>query len=267
LNLKKIIDDNLYYPVDVTIEILNEVLSNIPKINNKMIGLVPKVGLINGLYATTSGLGGLTIIQVMRTISDKKFSLEKLTGSQGDVMKESMTCALTLAWNILPQSFKEDGGFGLHIHCPESATPKDGPSAGLAITTAIISRIINVPIRNDIAMTGEVDLMGKACEIGGLYSKLQGAFNAGVKKVLIPIDNEKDLDIIFKIEEREKEEIKKNKLIKKVDSFLLLENNSFTIEHNKRIFRNTMEIYLINDIFEVLKHSLVDNDIIFNTDF
>ena len=267
LNLKKIEDDNLYYPVDVSDEIINEVLSNIPKNNNKMIGLVPKVGLVNGLYATTSGLGGLTIIQVMRTISEKKYSLEKLTGNQGDVMKESMNCALTLSWNIIPQSLKEDGGFGLHIHCPESATPKDGPSAGLAITTAIISRIINVPIRNDIAMTGEVDLMGKACEIGGLYSKLQGAFNAGVKKVLIPKDNEKDLDIIFKMEEKEKEEVKKNKLIKKVESFLLLENKSFKLEENRRIFRNTMEIYLVNDIFEVLKHSLVDNNILFNSDF
>jgi len=267
LNLKKIEDDNLYYPVDVSDEIINEVLSNIPKNNNKMIGLVPKVGLVNGLYATTSGLGGLTIIQVMRTISEKKFSLEKLTGNQGDVMKESMNCALTLSWNIIPQSFKEDGGFGLHIHCPESATPKDGPSAGLAITTAIISRIINVPIRNDIAMTGEVDLMGKACEIGGLYSKLQGAFNAGVKKVLIPKDNEKDLDIIFKMEEKEKEEVKKNKLIKKVESFLLLENKSFKLEENRRIFRNTMEIYFVNDIFEVLKHSLVDNNTLFNSDF
>ena len=111
----------------------------------------------------------------MKTISDKKFGLEKLTGNQGDVMKESMNCALTLAWNIIPDSIKEKinenkFGYGLHIHCPESATPKDGPSAGLAITTAIISRLINIPIHNNIAMTGEVDLLGKAHEIGGLYS-------------------------------------------------------------------------------------------------
>jgi len=214
------------------------------------------------------GLGGLTIIQVMKTISDKKLSLEKLTGSQGDIMKESMNCALTLAWNIIPDNLKKElneskDGFGLHIHCPESATPKDGPSAGLAITTAIISRITNIPIKNDVAMTGEVDLLGKAHEIGGLYSKLQGALNAGVKKVLIPKDNEKDLNIIFKKEEEEK----KISSIKKLDSYLLIENSSYGIYSNKKIFRNELEIYLVNNIFEVLEHALVDNDIIFNTEF
>ena len=240
--------------------------------NMKKIGDTPKVGLVNGLYATSAGLGGITIIQVMKTISDKKLGLEKLTGNQGDVMKESMNCALTLAWNIIPDSRKQElneskDGFGLHIHCPESATPKDGPSAGLAITTAIISRIMNIPIKNDLAMTGEVDLMGKACEIGGLYSKLQGALNAGVKVVLIPKDNEKDLDIIFKTEEKEKREIKKSASIKKIDSLMLLDNNCYKVDSNKRIFRDTLEIYLINNIFDVLKYALIDNDVSFQNEF
>ena len=205
-------------------------------------------------------------------MSEKKLSLEKLTGNQGDVMKESMNCALTLAWNIIPDSVRTQlnenkDGLGLHIHCPESATPKDGPSAGLAITTAIISRITNIPIRNDVAMTGEVDLLGKAHEIGGLYSKLQGAMNAGIKKVLIPKDNEKDLNIIFNKEAEDKEELKSSKSIKNLNSLLSLENNSFIVEENKRIFRDTMEIYLVNDIFEVLKYALDDNDLVFNQDF
>jgi ATP-dependent Lon protease len=183
-----------------------------------------------------------------------------------------MNCALTLAWNIIPDSIRtklneNKDGLGLHIHCPESATPKDGPSAGLAITTAIISRITNIPIHNDIAMTGEVDLLGNAHEIGGLYSKLQGAMNAGIKKVLIPKDNEKDLDIIFNKEAEDKEELKSSKSIKNLNSLLSLENNSFIVEENKRIFRDTMEIYLVNDIFEVLKHALVDNDLVFNEEF
>jgi ATP-dependent Lon protease len=208
----------------------------------------------------------------MKTISDKKLSLEKLTGNQGDVMKESMNCALTLAWNIIPDSIKKmindsKEGYGLHIHCPESATPKDGPSAGLAITTAIISRLTNTPIRNDIAMTGEVDLLGKAHEIGGLYSKLQGALNAGVKKVLIPKDNEKDLDIIFKKEEEQKIDLKKSNSIKKIDSYLLLENSCYKIDPNKRIFRNELDIYLVNDIFEILEHALVNNNLEFNKIF
>ena len=218
------------------------------------------MGLVNGLYATSSGLGGITIIQVMKTISDKKFGLEKLTGNQGDVMKESMNCALTLAWNIIPGEKRieiKDGteNYGLHIHCPESATPKDGPSAGLAITTAIISRIMNIPIKNNVAMTGEVDLMGRACEIGGLYSKLQGAFHSGVETVLIPRDNEKDLDIIFK-----KEEIGINSGTSDTN------NNAHIDTHidTHRIFRNKIKIILVDNIFDVLKYALIKNDFVFD---
>jgi endopeptidase La len=273
INLKKIInDDDVEYPIIIDEKYTKDILCNIPKMNIKKIDNIPRVGMVNGLYATTTGLGGLTIIQVMKTISDKKLSLEKLTGNQGDVMKESMNCALTLAWNIIPDSIKQSinenkEGFGLHIHCPESATPKDGPSAGLAITTAIISRITNIPIRNDVAMTGEVDLLGKAHEIGGLYSKLQGALNAGIKKVLIPKDNEKDLDIIFKKEEDEKSDLKKSSSIKKLDSYLLLENNCYKVDPNKRVFRNNLDIYLVNDIFEILEHALVENNLVFNKTF
>ena len=270
INLKKIInDENIEYPIIINEKYTENILCNIPKMTIKKIDNIPRIGMINGLYATTAGLGGLTIIQVMKTISDKKFSLEKLTGNQGDVMKESMNCALTLAWNIIPDSIRKmindsKEGYGLHIHCPESATPKDGPSAGLAITTAIISRLTNTPIRNDIAMTGEVDLLGKAHEIGGLYSKLQGALNAGVKKVLIPKNNEKDLDIIFKKEEEQKIDLKKSNSIKKIDSYLLLENSCYKIDPNKRIFRNELDIYLVNDIFEILEYALVDNNLEFN---
>jgi ATP-dependent Lon protease len=273
INLKKIVGDEIIeYPIIINDKYTDNILCNIPKMNIKKIDNIPRIGMVNGLYATTSGLGGLTIIQVMKTISDKKLGLEKLTGNQGDVMKESMNCALTLAWNIIPNSIKKTindskEGYGLHIHCPESATPKDGPSAGLAITTAIISRLINIPIRNDVAMTGEVDLLGKAHEIGGLYSKIQGAINAGIKKVLIPKDNEKDLDIIFKKEEEQKTNLKRSNSIKKIDSYLLLENNCYKINSNKRVYQNKLDIYLVNDIFEILEHSLVDNNLEFNKIF
>jgi ATP-dependent Lon protease len=270
LNLKKIMGHEINYPIEITEKLITDILSNTTQISIKKIYDKSMVGLVNGLYATNSGLGGLTIIQVMKTISDKKLALEKLTGNQGDVMKESMNCALTLAWNILPIDIKETlnkDGYGLHIHCPESATPKDGPSAGLAITTAIISRLINIPIKNTVAMTGEVDLLGNAHEIGGLYSKLQGALQAGVKTVLIPRNNLKDLDIIFNKELEEKNEIKKSKSIKNLDSYLLLEHNSYKIENNKYAFRNSLDIYLVDNIFDVLKYSLADNDIVFNMNF
>jgi ATP-dependent Lon protease len=269
INLKKVINSELKYPIIIDDIKIDEILSDRVKLHFKKINNASQIGLVNGLYATSSGLGGLTIIQVMKTFSDKKFTLEKLTGNQGDVMKESMSCAMTLAWNILPKSVLQkinDGSenFGLHIHCPESATPKDGPSAGLAITLAIISRICGIAVKNYVAMTGEVDLLGNACEIGGLYSKLQGALNAGVKIVLIPCDNKKDLDLIFKKEKEELDNIKNNKNIKKND-VLLLEDS---IENNSKIFfRNIVEIILVDNIFDVLEHGLVEHNLEFNKKF
>jgi len=250
INLKKIEGENITFPYKVTEEFINDFLSNMPKINFKKPSQLSKVGLVNGLYATTSGLGGITIIQVVNVHSDKKLSLEKLTGSQGDVMKESMNCALTLAWNLLPEDIKKMiENIGLHIHCPESATPKDGPSAGLAITTAIISRLTNIPIRNDVAMTGEVDLLGNACQIGGLYSKIQGAYNADINVVLVPRDNEDDLNIIFK----------KEKEINKLNN--IYEDDE--INNDVRIFRKKLKIYIVDNIYDILKHSLVENNIDF----
>jgi ATP-dependent Lon protease len=264
------------YPIQINEYFIKDILSNMTKITVKKIHEIPKIGLCNGLYATNAGLGGLTIIQVMRINSDKKFTIEKLTGSQGDVMKESMNCAMTLAWNILPDNIKQSindskEGFGLHIHCPEAATPKDGPSAGLCITLGIISRLTGIPVRNDLALTGEVDLLGNAHQIGGLYSKLQGAFNAGIKTVLIPRDNQKDLDLIFKREEEETKNIIKFKYsYSKQDlNDIVIENVSETVESNtdKIFFRNKMEIIIVDTIFDVLKYGLIDNKLEFIKDF
>jgi len=84
-------------------------------------------------------------------------------------MKESIKCAKTLAWNLIPDNLKKEKvNFGLHLHCPEAATPKDGPSAGTAITIAILSLLLNLPIKNKIAITGEIDLNGKVLAVGGL---------------------------------------------------------------------------------------------------
>jgi ATP-dependent Lon protease len=137
----------------------------------------------------------------LKTPSAQNYSLH-LTGQQGNVMKESMHCAKTLAWNLLPSSVKKsiktdwdkNGHWGLHIHCPEGATPKDGPSAGCAITIAIISRMCGIAVRNDMALTGEVDLSGNVCEVGGISSKIDGAVKAGVSTILIPKDNKEDYD-------------------------------------------------------------------------
>ena len=125
----------------------------------------------------------------------------KLTGMQGDVMKESMNVAKTVAWSLLDDELKKNHlkefeiikNHGIHIHVPEGATPKDGPSAGIGMVTSIVSAITNNPVRRDVAMTGEVTLTGQVLPIGGLKEKLLAAHRAGIKEVLIPKENEKDL--------------------------------------------------------------------------
>jgi ATP-dependent Lon protease len=269
INLKRINQEDIEIPFHVSKEYVEEILKNKPKMNLKSINSKPQVGLVNGLYATQAGLGGLTIIQSKETFSDKKFGIEKLTGSQGDVMKESMSCALTVLNNIIDTDFKkkfleENEKFGIHIHCPEAATPKDGPSAGLAITLCLVSLMTNIPVKNTVAMTGEIDLEGKAHEIGGLYSKIQGAMHAGAKEVLIPRTNEKDFKVILIKEEQESISIKKSCNIKDIDSFLLLDKNSYQIDKNTYMFRNTVKIRLVDNIYDILKYALMKNNMKFN---
>ena len=269
INLRKIYSDEISHPFIINKKFIEDIFKNLPQIELKKINNEPKVGLVNGLYATKTGLGGITIIQTKNTMSEKKFGLEKLTGSQGDVMKESMDCAFTVLNNILPKKFKDkfhkdNEKFGIHIHCPEAATPKDGPSAGLAITLCLISLITGIPVKNDVAMTGEIDLEGNARQIGGLYSKIQGALNSDVKEVLIPKSNEKDLDIILKKEEEEINSLKNNKLIKNIDEFNILNDVSYKIDSNTRMFRKKMIIRIVDNIYDILKFSLVENEFKFN---
>jgi ATP-dependent Lon protease len=127
-----------------------------------------------------------------------------ITGKAGEVMKESVEYSLKNAYGLLSKKVQdkilEDNNnkntFGLHIHFPDGATPKDGPSAGLAITVAFYSTLMDLPVKNDICMTGEIDLRGNAGIIGGLESKLNGAKKAGCKLALIPMDNMEDLERI-----------------------------------------------------------------------
>lgn len=157
------------------------------------------IGVINGLYANTMGRGGVLPIEVSFLPCSQLLELH-LTGMQGDVMKESMQVARTLAFELagdkLNDCLKEVDGkpykHGLHIHVPEGATKKDGPSAGTAITIAIYSRITGLPIRHDIAITGEICLSGKVTAIGGLEEKVLGGIKAGVKHFIFPKENEKD---------------------------------------------------------------------------
>ncbi len=152
----------------------------------------PQVGQVNGLAWTEVGGDILTVEAV---VFPGKGVVQR-TGSLGDVMKESVEAARSVVRvraDKLGIDAKVFGETDWHIHFPEGATPKDGPSAGAAITTAIVSAMTGIPVRPDVAMTGEITLRGEVLEIGGLKEKLLAALRGGIKKVLIPESNVKDL--------------------------------------------------------------------------
>ena len=151
-----------------------------------------KIGIVVGLAWTEYG-GEILKIE---TVTMPGKGRMQITGKLGDVMQESVKAAKSfvrskcLEYGIIPPLFEKKD---FHIHVPEGATPKDGPSAGVAMVTSIVSSITNIPVRRDLAMTGEVTLTGQVLQIGGLKEKLLAAHRAGIKEVLIPKENEKDL--------------------------------------------------------------------------
>ena len=171
------------------------------------IGLAAKknqIGQVTGLAWTQVGGELLTIESIIMPGKGKI----NLTGKLGDVMKESIHAALSVVRSRssklnIPVDFYEKNDF--HIHLPEAATPKDGPSAGIGMTTAIISSLTSIPVRSDVAMTGEITLRGEVLPIGGLKEKLLAAHRGGIKKVIIPNLNSKDLidisnEVLAKVE-------------------------------------------------------------------
>ena len=165
---------------------------------------IDKVGIVTGLAWTE--FGG-EILKIETVIMPGKGRMQ-ITGKLGDVMQESVKAAKSyvrsksLDFGIIPPVFEKKD---FHIHVPEGATPKDGPSAGVGMVTSIVSSITKIPVRRDIAMTGEVTITGQVLPIGGLKEKLLAAHRAGIKEVLIPKDNEKDL---ADIPEKVKKDIK-----------------------------------------------------------
>jgi len=204
LDILKNFDTQYEIPIIISIEdIKNKYFKDKQEIKHKKIHSESKIGIINGLWANAQGKGGVIPIQANWRPSEKFLQLH-LTGMQGDVMKESMNVALTLAWNLTSIERRNDilvdqnnSLNGIHIHCPEGATPKDGPSAGTAITTTIYSLLNNKKIKYDIAITGEITLDGKVTEIGGLDLKFLGGIKAGVKEFIYPKENQKDYNIFM----------------------------------------------------------------------
>jgi ATP-dependent Lon protease len=192
-------DSEYEFPINITIEnIKHKYFKDKHEVRNKKIHNESKIGVINGLWANSVGKGGVISIQSKWRPSDKFLTLH-LTGLQGDVMKESMNVALTLAWNLTSIERRDQiwdeqtcSINGIHIHCPEGSVPKDGPSAGTAITSTLYSLFNNKKIKHNIAITGEISLDGFVTEIGGLDLKILGGIKAGVKEFLFPVENMKD---------------------------------------------------------------------------
>ncbi|MDG1472230.1 MAG: endopeptidase La [Ascidiaceihabitans sp.] len=177
--------------VTVSADNLDEFLG-VPKYRYGLAEKEDQIGVVTGLAYTSVG-GELLQIEALNLPGKGRM---KTTGKLGDVMKESIDAASSYVRSISPKIGVKPTKFDkidIHVHVPDGATPKDGPSAGLAMVTSIVSVLTGIPVRKDIAMTGEVSLRGNAMPIGGLKEKLLAALRGGIKTVLIPEENEKDL--------------------------------------------------------------------------
>ena len=192
-------------PYTISIDYIEEILKDRHRIRHVLINENPGIGIINGMWANAYGNSGILHIESMFYHSTTFLDL-KLTGMQGDVMKESMNVAKTLVMSLITETelktitkeLEENKLQGIHIHVPEGATPKDGPSAGAAITLVLYSLLSKRKIKNNIAITGEICLQGKITAIGGLDLKIIGGIRAGVTTFFYPKENAKDFDLFCK---------------------------------------------------------------------
>jgi ATP-dependent Lon protease len=196
-------DREVKFPFTVEAKDIKTIFKNKREIEPDKINNKPKCGIVNGLWANHLGIGGVLPIEVVWVPAPQAMQV-KATGNLEKVIKESTDVATSVAWNYLPEDSKEkfmemwkNKPMGFHIHCPDGATPKDGPSAGGALTLAIYSLLTHRKIQNNVAMTGEINLQGRISAIGGLEEKLEGAKKAGCVIALVPKENNYDLTKII----------------------------------------------------------------------
>lgn len=193
-----------------------------------------EIGLTNGMAWTEVG-GDLLAVEVSVVPGKGKFTI---TGQLGDVMKESCSAAMSYVRSRGPLFGLDKEYFqniDVHIHLPEGATPKDGPSAGIALTTSIVSAIMKIPVKRTVAMTGEVSLRGKVLPIGGLKEKVLAAHRGGIKVVICPRENEKDL--------------------KDIPAEILKELKVFLVDHVDQVLVDALDIKNAKELFKVKSDS------------
>ena len=204
--LKNHANINIVLPIQITIDdIKTKYFKDKKEIIVRKVPEESIIGFANGMYATSLGNGGTLPIHAKFYPCDKFLEL-KLTGLQQDVMKESMHISLTIAWNLTPKERRnelrllydgENNKYGINIHPGDGSVYKDGPSAGITITSVIYSLLNNIPIRCKIGMTGEIQMSGEITAIGGLNYKIIGSIKSGIREFIYPKENKKDFDEFY----------------------------------------------------------------------
>ncbi len=212
-----------------------------PPFKHSQIEEKDQIGLVNGLAWTQVGGELLAVETLMMPGKGKQI----ITGKLGDVMKESAQAAISYVRSRAKQLMIDEAfykNYDIHIHIPEGAIPKDGPSAGITMCTSIVSTLAKRPVHKDLAMTGEITLRGRVLAIGGLKEKILAAHRAGIKKILIPIENEKDLKDIPKSISKQLEIVPVEHMDEVLTHALIVKEGETTFQRSDIIFDLSTEV-------------------------
>lgn len=188
-------------PDVLTPDLVDELLCEVPRMLHPLLAREGTLGVVAGLWASSMGRGGMLPIEATWAFGSTLLE-PKITGLPGDTMRESVTVAINLVWSALDQQERQriekdqdaTGQKAIHVHFPDGATPKDGPSAGVATYIAVMSLLTKVPARTNWAVTGEVSLQGRAMEIGGIDMKITGGYESGCRNFVLPSRNQREVD-------------------------------------------------------------------------